>query len=233
MLFRKIAVNLSEGLLTALISAAVSLTVVLLNNYFHHRRTVEERKHTAKLELDLLREPLLLAAKNLSDRIRNLQDRGFLHYFGGQDEYRRRIALLGTLYRFASYWAVQEQLYRRVNLLRFEDDPATKGTSGRLNAISGCLASDRKNGLVAMMWRDEQRAVGQLMLEDGAAEQTAVMDFAEFITLYESKFSYWFERFSADIQQPSIIDSNRLREVADLLDSLVEDLEGTRRTGKK
>lgn len=224
--------SLFEGLVAAVISAAVSVLVVSMNNRAERKRIADERDLNAKGELNLLREPLILAAKDLSDRIHNLQDKGFLHYIHGPDDYRHRIALLGTLYRFATYWAVQEQLYQRVNLLRFEEDPATKGTSDRLRAIAGCFASDRRNGTVAMMWRDEQRAVGQLMVKSEAAEQSAVLGFAEFLEIYEPKFSYWFSRFSADIQQPGIIDSNRLREAADLLDSLVADLKEARSLSK-
>src|SRR5690349_6975266 len=74
-----------------------------------HRLDEEAREHereiAAKEHLDRYREPLLALATLLLSRIGNIRKNNFLgEYLRGQDDRRRRLALLSTLYRMGQYW---------------------------------------------------------------------------------------------------------------------------------
>lgn len=217
--------NLLDGVLGAFIGGVAALLVAWLGARHQREAIREERRYKAGEELDLLRGPLLVAADNLSHRIKNIQKEGFSDYLHGADGYRKEIARLGTLYRFANYWAVQELLYRRANLLRFEQDLETRSASFRVNDIVRRLATDRHEGLAAIVWKDEQRAVGELMIKGGAStSESNILTFVEFIDLYDDRFSYWMKHLSGAIDQPDIVHSKRFEDVSELLDVLVAEL---------
>lgn len=221
--------SLPDEVLGALVGAVVTLLVAWLGAIYQRNSVREERKYKSSEELDLLREPLLVAAENLSHRIKNIQRENFSFYLHGSDDYRREIARLGTLYRFANYWAIQELLYRRANLLRFEQDSATRNASSRLNEVVGRMATDRKEKLAAIVWKDEQRAIGELMIREGInSGEVNILTFVEFIDVYEEKFLCWMGHLSTAINQPDIIHNKRLREVSNLLDELVVELRNGR-----
>jgi hypothetical protein len=81
----------------------------------------EERRFAAKEQLDRYREPLVLAAVDLWHRVDNIRRKNFRFYFDRVDsEWRGRVAVLGTLYRFAKYWSVVDQVRQSIGVLRFE-----------------------------------------------------------------------------------------------------------------
>jgi type II secretory pathway pseudopilin PulG len=75
------------------------------------RTRAEERQLAGKELLDNHREPLIAAAEDLKDRIFNIRQKNFRWYYHPTDsEWRSRVALLGTLFRFGKYWSVVDQL---------------------------------------------------------------------------------------------------------------------------
>jgi hypothetical protein len=193
-----------------------------------------ERRLSAKAELDNLREPLLLAAKDLQSRIYNIRKKNFSFYLRNEDDHRRDVALLGTLHRFANYWAIQEFLYSRANLLHFESDPNTREVVEDLGRLARTFASDSSEGLNLIFWREEQRAVAELMVEQDRTDPLpTVMGFATFRKRYREDLrketpedlALWLGRFALDLQVPTIAENLRLKELDENLDSLVQALE--------
>lgn len=162
----------------------------------------EDRAVSARAELDLHREPLLLAALDLAHRLDNIRNDAYLR----ADQRRRDMARSSTLYRFARYWCVVENLYDNVALLRFEQDEATRTVSGKLGDLGSTFASDRY-GETFMMWREEQRAVAELMHSD---QPGACIGFSTFVDRLD-KFQPWFASFNAGLQPDATLGRDRLR----------------------
>ncbi len=208
--------------------------LILLKDRLDAEKAHQERNLSAKAELDNLREPLLLAAKDLQSRIYNIRKKNFFFYLTSEDDHRRDVALLGTLHRFARYWAVQELLYSRTNLLRFESDPNTSEVAEVVGRLARAFASDSSGGLNLIFWREEQRAVAELMVDFSSADSMpTVAGFATFRKRYREDLrkgtpedlALWLGRFAQDLQVPTIAENRRLKELAENLDALVETLE--------
>jgi hypothetical protein len=184
----------------------------------------EERERDAEEQLNLYREPLLYAAEDMSHRIRNIREMGLLGYLNSPDEHRQQMAMLGTLYRFGKYWGTVDSLYGTVNLLQFNRNPATKDVADLLDLIGSAFASDKPDygGGTLMVWREEQRAIAELMQRDTGGK--TVIGFATFVRLYPSEFAPWFSAFERDLRLEGIEASPRLKALQTRVDRLVAEL---------
>lgn len=197
-----------------------------------------ERELTGRAELDKVREPLLRAAEDLRQRIWNIRESNFFYYLEKGDAYRRETALLGTLHRFARYWALQQVLYSRVNLLLFENEAETRHVGKLVGAISGIFADDRyPEHLHLIFWREEQRAVAELMVGSNWGDSVPeITEFASFSRRYKEDedrarrhdFARWLADFAAGLQSPEVRKSKRLKDLQEKLEELVVELENGR-----
>ena len=107
------------------------------------------------------------------------------------------MARLSTLFRFAQYFAWTEIVYGFADRLRFETDEATKAVVKALEDIGWTLAADEFDRVDPddfttsrwMLWREEQRAIGELMRQDG--DEVGCISFATFASIYEERFARW------------------------------------------
>lgn len=179
-----------------------------------------EHQSQALARLETLREPLLVAAYELGGRIDNIQTRGFLNYLEGSG-YRARTALLSTLHRFASYFAQQEALRAGLGFARLDDQTAS-AIADLLSHIGRTFATDKLDWIDSesprfMFWREEQRAIGELMLD-----RADVVGYATFATRYDERFALWFAAFEADLSTAGAAEgSKRLERLRRLLAELV------------
>lgn len=219
---------------TQLGQAKNSEELIRLKDRVDADRRDRERQLGVRAEVENLREPLLSAAKDLQGRIHNIRNRNFFSYLNSGDAYRRDVALLGTLHRFARYWAVQELLHSRTNLLRFESDRSTAEVAEDVGRLARTFASDSSAGLNLIFWREEQRAVAELMVDFGSDDPLAtVTGFATFRRRYHEDLrreapedlALWLGRFAQDLQVPTIAENRRLKELGENLDTLIETLE--------
>jgi hypothetical protein len=154
---------MSDAVIAALVAGAVSLAVTFGKIVWDDRRERQIRRVALRQKLDTYREPLLAAVDDLGDRINNIRNDDFLIYLNVEG--RQRIALLGTLFRFAQLFGWTEALYGNFGRLRFENDMSTKAVGGILRNIGRTLAVDRLDRADAsdfmttqlMIWREEQR----------------------------------------------------------------------------
>ncbi|BCW74737.1 hypothetical protein [Arthrobacter sp. NicSoilB11] len=241
---------LAATVVASLIAAAASLRtqrgqaenneqLLRLKDRLDAEKAHHEWQRSARAELDNLREPLLLAARDLQSRIYNIRKNNFYFYIISKDDHRRDVALLGTLYRFARYWAVQELLYSRTNLLRFESDPDTSEVADLVGRLARTFASDSSSGLDLIFWREEQRAVAELMVNFSSDHpMTTFTGFASFSRRYHEDLrreapedlALWLERFAQDLRMPTIAENQRLKELDANLGALVETLEKGKKT---
>jgi len=182
----------------------------------------EERATTAKAQLDKYREPLLVAANELGDRIDNIQNKGFLAYLRVSGR-RSDTVVLSTLFRFAHYFARLEMLYTDMSAMRFESDEDTRAVAGLIAAIGRTWASDRFSSF--MIWREEQRAIGELMCHETSQTRKDCLGYSEFVQRYDERFKGWLGELADDLRAPGAAQNPRLTALQDLLSQLVRKLD--------
>ena len=220
---------MSDAVVAALVAGVVSFLVTFGKALWDDRQRQQERRLAARERLDTYREPLLVAADDLGSRINNIRQDGFLYYLDTSG--RGRAALLGTLFRFAQFFAWTEVLYASLGRLRFERDESTKAVADTVRRIGRTLAVDRLDRLdqsdftstQLMIWREEQRAIGEMMRT--VDHPPHCMSFSSFVASYESMFATWFDDFASQLHPARTPHSDRLAEVQRLLASLVRELD--------
>jgi hypothetical protein len=88
---------------TALITAAVSLVLAVGKILWDAREKGRDRQLAAREQLDWYRAPLLAAADDLSRRINSIRNDNFSAYLANDS--RHELALSSTLIRSAQYFA--------------------------------------------------------------------------------------------------------------------------------
>lgn len=209
----------------ALATAGYSGWIQLRVKKLERQNKEEERRSEAKVVLDLYRGPLLDAAWQLADRLDNIRNRGFFAYLSASND-RAQDAKRTTLFRFAYYLGWREYVRTKVQLLRFENEEDTRLAAAFLNDATRVLASDQLDGHWAMLWGDEQRGIGELMIDQSPGSSFIVRGHAAFQRDYDKTFAEWMERFADDLFSPAVVKgSDRLRLLQWALYGLVRQLD--------
>jgi hypothetical protein len=200
-----------SAVLVALVASATSLLIAVSSAWVQQRGASQARRETrrsdAKVVLDRYRGPLLMAAWELGDRIDNIRHRDLLLFPGGESATK-----LTTLFRVAQYFGWRETLRKEVQLLRFESEDSTKLISGLLTDITRAFATDKVDGVRGMLWTEEQRAIGELMIIDGGERAEAnCLGYAAFVGQYSETFSPWLDGLARDVLTCDDLPNDRLR----------------------
>lgn len=182
-------IGVSSGLLGGVIAFVGQLKVSSL-----------QARREADSVLARYREPLVAAAYELQGRLYGILQLDFLgvYYLRG-DEAQRRYAVQNTLYVIAQYFGWCEILRQEIQFLSFSDSKTTRDVSQRLRRVVELFQSDHPElGRRLLLWRGEQRAIGQLMMDEDAS-QTRCLGYASFVERRDPAFRSWFERLEADI----------------------------------
>lgn len=207
-------------LVLALISAGVALLSVVLSvwsarstaklqNEFEQRRRQATKEELVEQVMSRYREPLLRAAFDLQSRIYNIVEQAFLvRYLQRGSPTEQEYACRNTMFVLAEYLGWVEILRRGVQFLDLGDVRRNRQLVERLEAIGTILSTDRQfPGAMFQMFRGEQRAVGELMMDRSqVGEQGTVrqcIGFAAFTDRLEqdSRFARWFAHLEQDIQR--------------------------------
>lgn len=198
--------------------------LVRLNAEVARAVRVEERAETARAQLDQRREPLMLAALDLGHRLKNIRQDAFLDaYLASENSHRSSVARTSTLYRFARYWSVVEALYDSVALGHFESAQSTRSVAMTMRDIGRTFADDALDDGRFMMWREEQRAIAELM----RAGDGGPLGYASFVSFYSDRFHPWFINFDGDLTACAGRGSERFKRLQGHLARLAEQLDIT------
>jgi hypothetical protein len=162
---------MADAVIAAVVAGLVSLFVTFGKIWWDSHQKNQDEQLAARARLDRFRMPLLAAADDLGRRLNNIRNDGFFAYL--DVDHRRDMALRSTLFRLAQYLGWVEIIYGHADRLRFENDGATKAVSQTMSDISWILAADEFDrrdddhftSSQLMLWREEQRAIGELMRE--------------------------------------------------------------------
>jgi hypothetical protein len=242
---------MSTELTVAVISAVVALLSILLsakaarsaaalqarlNDESELRRKQADKAEQLELVVARYKDPIMSAAFELQSRIYNLVVDGFSRYISNGNPEDRDYAVRSTVFVVAQYLAWAEALRRGVQFLDLGDLKRNQDLASRLEAIRHAFASDRTMGPAFRIFRVDQRAIGELMLEatadvEAVGSQWQCAGYAAFCSRLESDdtFASWFARLQNDVLQLGIdVEPARPRLVSlqhaliDLLDFLDE-----------
>lgn len=204
-------IGFAGGVLAALVSGFVVL-----------RRYRLERRQRAEEVLARYREPLAAAAYDLQSRLYNILELEFFEKFG--DGERAEEALRTTLFRFAQYFGWTEILRRDIQFLNFPNDQETRRVAELQESVSQCFRDD-DYGHELMIWSDEQRAIGELMIIEEHGKVLS-MGYAAFRQRCDDTFAPWRMRMRGELPTESA--RARMRDIQGHLCDLVETLDSRR-----
>lgn len=218
---------MSVQLTVAVISAVVALLSILLSTRatrsnaelqarlqgeLDQRRTETNKASRLEEVIGRYRDPLLSAAFELQTRIYNFVCGTFAGYLRSDDSAEKSYAVNSTLFVVAQYLAWAEALRRGVQFLDLGDVERNRELVSRLEAIRRTFATDTRFTGPFRIFRVEQRAIGELMLEPSEIGQSMDMPwqcvgYATFCSKIEhdEEFASWFARLDRDIR--SLADS--------------------------
>jgi ribosomal protein S17E len=212
---------MDPAVVVALVAAVASLAVAVTNGVMARRRETRERQAEAEEVLERYRGPLLAAAFDLQNRLDNILSptRNFLAGYGTRRNPRRDDAVKTSLYRVAQYFCWVEIIRRDRLFLTLREPENTRAVNDLLLRAGATFADDR-HGQDFMLWHEEQRAIGERMInEDG--ETANCVGYATFVERYPRHYARWFERFEKALDHETATKSKRLTELRRILRELV------------
>jgi hypothetical protein len=182
-----------------------------------------QARRDAKKALDTYREPLLAASYELQARLYNILQLKFVEKYISDDKAgKRNPAIESTLYVFAQFLGWREIIRLEVQYLRFSRDRQTREIGRLLQDIGETFLSD-KYGSQFMIWRVEQRGLGERMIESADNKMTC-LGYASFIERRPT-MQEWLRPLEDDLQNMQDGGRNRLTELQHLLLELVQQLD--------
>jgi hypothetical protein len=196
------------------------LQLAELDHQLRAREARSERELEAEEVLTRYREPLVAAAYDLQRRLYNIIDLSFLNVFMTPGNAREEEAVESTLYRMAQYFGWTEILRRDIQFLKFREADVTRAVAKLQAEIGHTFASDGY-AHAFMLWQDEQRAIGELMIvrENGSVGCRGYASFQE-----QRRAGRWsrLERLEEDLRSGKAPAAKRLKEIQHQLCDLVD-----------
>lgn len=204
--------SLDTGSLVAIASALLSVLAAVIagvmanrSRKLEHALAIQRHKESKAEQTEELisryREPLLLAAHSLQQRMNNGINGHYLHEFlycgdAEEERYARRF----TVYTLAEYLCWVEIIRRDLRFLDLGDEGRTRELNAHIEKISGILGSSAYPNDQFRVFRGRQRAIGQLLLDMGPTGSEA-LTYPEFDVRIEDdgEFRRWFIQLLKDV----------------------------------
>ena len=183
----------------------------------------------AEAVLAKYREPLISAAYELQSRLYNiLRLRFFDKYYRSGSEAQHTYAVENTLYVLAQYFGWSEILRQEIQFLSFSDSTKTRAVADLQREILECFQSDDPDlGGAFFVWRGEQRAIGECMIEreDG---RVSCQGYSSFLEHHEGPVRKWLGRLEDDLERIADTPNPRLVRLQHGLVDLIRELDPDR-----
>lgn len=211
---------MNTAIVLALIALAGSVISTIVTVF---GAPVLQARHDAKKALDNYREPLLAASYELQARLYNILQLKFVEkYISDDTAGKRSAAIESTLYVFAQFFCWREIIRRDVQYLRFSRDRQTREIGALLQDIGETFLSE-KYGSQFMIWRVEQRGLGERMIVSADSKMTC-LGYASFIERRPT-MQEWLHPLEHDLENVRDGGRMRLTELQHLLLELVRQLD--------
>lgn len=193
----------------------------LLRNAKSEDRTIEY-----EMIMKRYKGPLLHAVYDLQSRLYNVIVQGLIDaYYTHGNEGEKEYVVNNTVFVIAQYFAWTEIIRREIQFIDFRDSDNTKKISELRDNIYGLWQTDGFSDPFRV-WAGEQRAIGELMIEDVNEHHTCI-GYAAFLNKLKENNETLFKKLQNDVVSLSNSGSQsfpRLREIQhaliDILDYL-------------
>jgi hypothetical protein len=188
------AVALGSALLAALLGARAARGQLELQAEIDRQQTVRRKQEERQDLMNRVRDPLLWAAFDLQSRIFNIVAQGFLEvYLLHRVPERRAYAQRNTTFLFGQYLAWVEIVRRSVQFLDL----------GHFSRITRILSSDGYPDALFCIFRGDQRAIGEIMIDDSGGGELRCIGYAEFCSRVDADppFAQWLASLAIDIDK--------------------------------
>jgi hypothetical protein len=217
------------GIVVAVIALVGAVAAAGISLYGQiHVQEVASRREVEDV-LARYQAPLASAAYELQGRLYNIVALGFLgKYYVNGDAAQRTYAVENTLYVVAQYLGWSEILRREIQFLSFADTARTRAVADRQQRVVELFQSDDAIlGRPFLIWRGEQRAIGERMIErDG--DRSHCLGYAGFLDRNDAAFGQWLDRLERDIDVITEAPNLRLVELQHGLVDLIHELDPDR-----
>lgn len=207
----------------ALTGSVVTGGIVLWGQFKTQERTAQAQ---AEAVLAKYSAPLLSAAFEFQARLYNILRLDFLPtYYANGDEWQKTYALENTLFVIGQFFGWREILRREIQFLSYTDSEQTRVVARCLGFVTDRLQHDDPElGRPFLIWRGEQRAIGERMMVVGT-DSVECLGYADFVEKQAPEFRRWFERISKDLTDIIKEPNRRLLEVQHALIDLIHELD--------
>lgn len=218
------AVALGSALLTALLGTRAARGQLELQAEIDRQQAARRQQEERQDLMNRIRDPVLWAAFDLQSRIFNIVAQRFLEVYllHGSAE-RRAYAQRNTTFLFGQYLAWVEIVRRSVQFLDLGSKKENREVVDHFSKISSILNSDGFPDSLFCIFRGDQRAIGEIMIDDSAGGDITCIGYAEFCSRMDAdpQFAQWLASLPIHIEQLPAAEHPHPRLVA-LQNSLVD-----------
>jgi DNA-binding CsgD family transcriptional regulator len=210
-------VALASAIIAALLGARAGRQQLELRAEIEKQGEMRRRQEQREDLMSRIRDPLLQAAFDLQMRIFNIVDQGFLtaYLLHGSDE-ERVYAMRSTVFVFAQYLGWIEIVRSSVRFLDLGDRKDNRELVNCFSKATGILSSDSfpdrssnsSPDALFRVFRADQRAIGEIMIDTPPSGELACIGYAEFSSRMDSdaSFARWLTSLSASAEELSKAD---------------------------
>lgn len=221
--------------LTIILSAIISTIVSLgLFNYKERQKSKIEFQKKRKSVLDKYREFICVSAYELQRRINNIMVGGLFYYADSSNESYSNNVRYYTMFLVSQFFAWKEILRKEMHYLDFSEGKEEIRILENLESLETLFSSDRVGDEMFMIFRGEQRAIGECMIVYNEETSTyECIGYSKFIELLENeKCKNWFkiliekmDKAIAEYEKYNEFNSKRLLKIHDKLIDLLNTLD--------
>lgn len=197
-------VALGSAALTGVMSAWAAKGRLQLQAEIGQQQAARQKQEERQDLMSKIRDPVLWAAYDLQSRIFNIVAQRFLSvYLVHGTAKERAYAQRNTLFVLAQYLGWVEIVRRSVQFLDIGSKEENLELVNCLSKISGVLSSDSFDNSAFRIFRGDQRAIGEIMIDDSVDSDLACIGYAKFGMKMDTdqSFAEWFTRLSTDVEQ--------------------------------
>ena len=211
---------MSTAIVIAVVALAGSVVTAIVSTF---GLPVIQGRRDARKVLDTYGEPLVDAAYELQARLYNILCLQFVdRYVKNNAQDKQDAAIHSTLYVFAQFFGSRELIRGEVQYLRFSRHQRTRRVSQLIWEIGEEFLAN-SYGSQFMLWRVEQRGLGERMINSANGRVTC-MGYAAFVE-HRNTMDEWLKPLEHDLENLNDGGRRRLTRIQHLLLELVRELD--------
>ncbi|MCG8311863.1 MAG: hypothetical protein MI976_01490 [Pseudomonadales bacterium] len=189
-------------------------------------RTAKNEDRTIEYELVMKRYkgPLLHAVYDLQSRLYNIIVQGLVNvYYTNGNDSEKEYVVNNTVFVIAQYFAWTEIIRREIQFIDFRDLRQTRELSELRDNVYGLWQTDGFDDPFRI-WAGEQRAIGELMIEN-LNDRSSCIGYATFLKKLEDNTEPLFKKLQKDVESLAIAGTDSYPRLQAVQNALIDILD--------